>query len=56
MGSQAVKLTPDTNVRVRGVVRDHPAQAEAANKILRNASLIAVALLTAQGEAALLLA
>jgi predicted nucleic-acid-binding protein len=39
-----MKLTPDTNVLVRGVMRDHPAQAEAADIVLRNASVIAIAL------------
>jgi len=39
-----VKIAVDTNVLVRAVVRDDPAQAEAADKVLKGASLIAVAL------------
>lgn len=37
-------VTVDTNVLVRGVVRDDVAQAEAADRILRSATVIAVAL------------
>lgn len=39
-----MKIAVDTNVLVRAVVRDDPAQAEAADKVLKGASLIAVAL------------
>ena len=44
MGRQAVRIAVDTNVLIRGVVRDDLAQAEAADKVLKGASLIAVAL------------
>jgi len=43
MGGRALKIAVDTNVQVRAVVRDDPAQAEAADKVLKGASLIAVA-------------
>jgi len=39
-----MKVTVDTNVLVRAVVRDHPAQASVAAKVLTDADLIAVAL------------
>ena len=39
-----MKVAVDTNVLVRAVVRDDPAQAEVAAKILTDAELIAVAL------------
>lgn len=39
-----MKLTVDTNVLVRAVVRDHPAQARVAAKVLSDAQLIAIAL------------
>lgn len=39
-----MKIVVDTNVLVRAVVRDDPAQASAAAKILMDAELIAVAL------------
>jgi predicted nucleic-acid-binding protein len=39
-----VKVTADTQVLVRAVVRDDPVQAKAAAKVLQNATLIAVAL------------
>ena len=39
-----MKLAVDTNVLVRAVVRDHPAQAAIAAKVLTGAELIAVAL------------
>jgi predicted nucleic-acid-binding protein len=39
-----VKVTVDTNVLVRAVVRDDPAQAAIAIKVLKDAELIAVAL------------
>ena len=39
-----MKLTVDTNVLIRAVVRDDPAQARAATKALANAELIAIAL------------
>jgi predicted nucleic-acid-binding protein len=38
-----VKIAPDTNVLVRAVVRDDKIQAEVAARVLRNASLAAVA-------------
>jgi predicted nucleic-acid-binding protein len=38
-----MKITVDTNVLVRAVVRDDKAQAEVAAKSLRNATIIAVA-------------
>jgi len=38
-----VKITADTNVLVRAVVRDDKMQAEVAARVLRNASLVAVA-------------
>ena len=39
-----MKIAVDTNVLVRAVVRDHPAQARAAAKALTEAELIAIAL------------
>jgi predicted nucleic-acid-binding protein len=39
-----MKVTADTNVLVRSLVRDHPAQAERAAVLLREASLVAVSL------------
>ncbi|WP_322050662.1 type II toxin-antitoxin system VapC family toxin [Paraburkholderia bannensis] len=39
-----MKITVDTNVLVRGVVRDDEKQARAVDKALKNASLIAVPL------------
>jgi predicted nucleic-acid-binding protein len=39
-----MKVVVDTNVLVRAVVQDHPAQARAAAKLLTEAELIAVAL------------
>ena len=39
-----MKITVDTNVLVRAVVRDDKAQARAAIKVLRDADLIAIAL------------
>jgi predicted nucleic-acid-binding protein len=39
-----VKVTVDTNVLVRGVVRDDPKQASSVDQILKQASLIAVSL------------
>ena len=39
-----MKLAVDTNVLVRAVMRDHPAQAKAAAKVLNDAELIAIAL------------
>lgn len=44
MGWQAMKVAVDTNVLVRAVVRDDPAQADVAASILTDAQLIAVAL------------
>jgi predicted nucleic-acid-binding protein len=38
-----VKIAADTNVLVRAVVRDDKMQAEVAARVLRNASLVAVA-------------
>ena len=39
-----MRVAVDTNVLVRAVVRDHPAQARAAARLLTDAELIAVAL------------
>ena len=39
-----MKVVVDTNVLVRAVVRDNPAQARVASKVLTDAELIAVAL------------
>ncbi len=39
-----MKVAVDTNVLVRAVVRDHKEQADVAARILRNASLVAVAI------------
>ena len=39
-----MKVTVDANVLIRGVVRDDTRQARAADKVLREASLIAVSL------------
>jgi predicted nucleic-acid-binding protein len=39
-----VKVTADTNVLVRSLVRDNPTQADRAASILREASLVAVSL------------
>ena len=39
-----MKVAVDTNVLVRAVVRDDPAQARAATKVLTDAELIAIAL------------
>ena len=39
-----MKVTADTNVLIRALVRDDPKQAGAAEKVLRAASVIAVAL------------
>lgn len=44
MGRQAVKIAVDTNVLVRAVVRNDPAQADIAARALTDADLIAVAL------------
>ena len=44
MGRQEMKVTVDTNVLVHAVVRDDPAQADAAATVLTDAELIAVAL------------
>lgn len=46
MGGQAVKLTPDTNVLVRALVRDDPRQAQEAERTLAAASGIALTLTT----------
>jgi predicted nucleic acid-binding protein len=39
-----MKITVDTNILVRAVVRDEERQAEAAAKLLKKAEIIAVAL------------
>ena len=44
MGRQEMKVAVDTNVLVRAVVRDDPAQAVVAATVLTDAELIAVAL------------
>jgi predicted nucleic-acid-binding protein len=41
-----MKITPDTNILVRAVVRDDAKQAQAATKLLKEAELIAVSLPT----------
>ena len=43
MGRQEMKVTVDTSVLVRAVVRDDPAQADVAATVLTDAELIAVA-------------
>ena len=40
-----MKIAVDTNVLIRAVVRDDPAQAKVATRVLKQAELIAVALL-----------
>ncbi len=44
MGRQGMRITVDTNVLVRAVVRDDPEQASVAATVLTDAELIAVAL------------
>jgi predicted nucleic-acid-binding protein len=44
LGDQGVKVTVDTNVLVRAVVRDDASQASVAAKLLVDAELIAIAL------------
>ena len=44
MGRQEMKVVVDTNVLIRAVVRDDPAQSRVAAKVLTDAELIAVAL------------
>ena len=44
MGRQAVRVTVDTNILIRAVVRDDRKQAEAASRLLKNAEIIAVPL------------
>jgi predicted nucleic-acid-binding protein len=44
LGRFEVKVAVDTNVLVRAVMRDDPAQAEIAAKVLTEAELIAIAL------------
>ncbi len=39
-----MKITVDTNILVRAVVRDHKKQAEAAGRLLKEAEIIAVSL------------
>ena len=39
-----MKITADTNVLVRVIVRDEPVQAAAAEKVLREASYIVISL------------
>jgi predicted nucleic-acid-binding protein len=46
MGGASLKITVDTNVLIRCVVRDDEAQARAADKALKQASVIAVAMPT----------
>ena len=50
-----MRITTDTNVLVRAVVADDPAQSQAAIAALRDAEQIAVALLQQRGIAAELL-
>ena len=44
MGRQEVRITPDTNILVRAVMRDDVKQARSAAKLLKDAELIAVSL------------
>jgi predicted nucleic-acid-binding protein len=44
MGRQEMKISVDTNVLIRAVVRDDEKQARTAARLLRNAELIAVSL------------
>ncbi len=44
MGGRKVKITADTNILLRALVRDDAAQARAASRILREAALIALPL------------
>lgn len=44
VGGRAMTVAVDTNVLVRAVTRDDPAQADTARKLLQSASLIAVPL------------
>jgi predicted nucleic-acid-binding protein len=44
MGRSEMKITPDTNILVRAVVRDDAKQARAAAKLLKHAEAIAVSL------------
>jgi predicted nucleic acid-binding protein len=44
MGRRGVKVAVDTNIFVRGAVRDDPEQADAAERVLREADLIAISL------------
>jgi predicted nucleic-acid-binding protein len=46
LGEQAVKITADSNVLLRAIVGDHPAQAKTAEDILRRAEVVAVTLPT----------
>jgi predicted nucleic-acid-binding protein len=43
MAGQEIKVAVDTNVLVRAVVHDHPAQSEIASRVLTDANLIAIA-------------
>jgi predicted nucleic-acid-binding protein len=44
MGRSPVRITADTNILVRAVVRDDPAQAAVASDLMRRAELVAVPL------------
>jgi predicted nucleic-acid-binding protein len=44
LGWQKMKVAVDTNVLIRAVVRDNPAQARVATKVLTGSELIAIAL------------
>ncbi len=44
MGRYPLKIAVDTNVLVRGVMRDDLVQAEAADRMMRDASVIAIGL------------
>jgi predicted nucleic-acid-binding protein len=44
MGRSPVRITADTNILVRAVVRDDPAQAAIASDLMRRAELVAVPL------------
>ena len=44
MGRRTLKIAPDSNVLIRGVVRDDLAQADVADRLMRTASSIYIAL------------
>jgi predicted nucleic-acid-binding protein len=44
MGSQTMKITADTNLLVRAVTGDHALQSEAAQMVLKDADVVALAI------------